>query len=148
MTECWAGSNTYEMLHAELETSRNTSWGLGPINSDDGYFSVTRSGAIALRPKAQYIRQYFKYGSARRHTHQGRRKRLVVEPVAFVSGWRLHGRSQGAGELVAASVGGADRHLLSVLFWWAQWLTVSDSVPRRSENRGGQSLAASVLAQA
>jgi hypothetical protein len=85
MTECWSSSNTYESLHAELKTSRNTALGLAPINSDDGYFDVTRSGQITLHPKARYIRQYFRYIRAGATRIEAVSSESSFDPVAFVN---------------------------------------------------------------
>ncbi len=86
MTECWNTSNTYLMLHQELKTSRNASWQLGVINGINGYYDVNSStGQATLRPKARYIRQYYKYVRADADRIDASTTNPAFDPVAFVN---------------------------------------------------------------
>jgi glucose/arabinose dehydrogenase len=85
MTECWTTSNTYLMLHQELKASRNASWQLGVINGVNGYYEVSGSGQVTLRPKAKHIRQYYKYIRAGAKRIDATTTNSAFDPVAFVN---------------------------------------------------------------
>ena len=86
MTECWNTSNTHLMLHQELKTSRNASWQLGTIGGLNGYYEVnTVTGQATLRPKAKYIRQYYKYIRAGARRIDATTTNTAFDPVAFVN---------------------------------------------------------------
>jgi glucose/arabinose dehydrogenase len=84
MTECWGTANTYQMLHQELKTSRNSAWQLGAINSSNGYYDPS-SGQAVIRPKAQYIRQYYKYVRAGARRIDAVTANAAFDPVAFIN---------------------------------------------------------------
>jgi glucose/arabinose dehydrogenase len=86
MTECWHSSNTYLMLHQELKTSRNAAWGLGILNGPNGYYDVNAAtGQATLRPKAKFIRQYYKHIRAGATRIDATTGNAVFDPVAFVN---------------------------------------------------------------
>jgi glucose/arabinose dehydrogenase len=85
MTECWDPRNTYAMLHEELKASRNSSWQLGVINGPNGYYDVSSSGQMTLRPKAKFIRQYYKYIRAGAKRIDATTTNTAFDPVAFVN---------------------------------------------------------------
>lgn len=84
MTECWTRANHYRALHQELKRSRNSSWQLAPITAGEGYYDVS-GGQIALRPKAKYIRQYFKYVRAGATRVEATSSNSRFDPVAFLN---------------------------------------------------------------
>jgi len=85
MTECWTDGNTYLMLHQELKASRNSLWQLALINSVRGYYEVTATGQITLRPRARFIRQYYKYIRAGAKRIEAISANPIFDPVAFIN---------------------------------------------------------------
>jgi glucose/arabinose dehydrogenase len=86
MTECWTDGNTYLMLHQELKASRNSLWQLALIHSQRGYYDVNPStGQITLRPKARFIRQYYKYVRAGARRIEALTGNPTFDPVAFIN---------------------------------------------------------------
>jgi glucose/arabinose dehydrogenase len=86
MSECWTPFNTYLVLHQELKTSQNASWGLGVINGANGYYDVnTATGQATLRPKARFIRQYYKYIRAGARRIDATTTNPTFDPVAFIN---------------------------------------------------------------
>jgi glucose/arabinose dehydrogenase len=85
MTECWNTSNTYLTLHQELKASRNASWQLGTVAGINGYYDVSGSGQITLRPKARFIRQYFKHVRAGARRIDATSPSASFDPVAFIN---------------------------------------------------------------
>ena len=100
MLEWWTDSNTYDVLHQDLELGRNSAWQQAVVI---GHFDVDESDPskprISLKPTTRYIRQYTRFvrrGAVRigASSTSGR-----LRPLAFTTG---------SGEVVVvnASAGG------------------------------------------
>ncbi len=84
-SECWTTGNTYQGLLQDLKNSRNAVWGMGPLNANNGYYSVSANGDIALRDRAKYFRQYYKYVRAGARRITARPSSDALDPVAFIN---------------------------------------------------------------
>lgn len=86
MNEWWSSENTYRTLHQDLKIGRNSSWQQAAIGGVHGYYNVDSStGQIALTPKSQFLRQYYKFVRPGAQRIEATTSDSTFDPLAFVN---------------------------------------------------------------